>query len=151
MEGSRDIYKQPACMDTRVVARLECRECQVICERVVSPWRCLRANNNCVYAFEDGDSTYFGCLHKVFAPELDLGAFKDDEASGGRTDPYGPIRVVRTPRPQCPVSVERAYLVDSTREQCVNPEFLREVFRVVRRADEGSQDAAGRSDGLSGS
>jgi hypothetical protein len=117
-------------------ASLECRECQVICERVVSPWRCLRANHTCVYAFKDGDSTYFGCLHKVFSPELDLKAFKEcNGGSAGKGDPYGPVRVVRAPRPQCPVSIERAYHVDLLREHCVNPGFLREVFRVVRVAD----------------
>jgi hypothetical protein len=153
MQESPDTYGQRGCTGTRLGRPpLECRECEIICERVVSPWRCLRGNNNCVYAFEDGESTYFGCLHKVFEPELDLGVFKEhDKASGGRVDPYGPIRVVRAPRPQCPVSVERAYFADSAREQCVNPEFLREVFRVVRRPDEKSQGAAGRDDGSSGS
>jgi hypothetical protein len=131
---------------------LECRECQVICERVVSPWRCLGAMNTCVYAFKDGDSTYFGCLHKVFAPELDLGAFQECAGVGGaRGDPYGPIRVVRTPRPQCPVSVERAYFSDSARERCVNPGFLQEVFRVVRRGDDRRRDSRSTGDGPSNS
>jgi hypothetical protein len=129
--------------------RLECRECQVICEQVVSPWRCLRANNTCVYAFKDGDSVYFGCLHKVFSPELDLGAFGDCGGfGGGRTDPYGPIRVVRAPRPQCPVSVERAYVAGSAQEQCVNPGFLREVFRVVRGRDGVRRSPVGPDTGV---
>ena len=64
------------CGEQRRASRLECRECQVICESVVSPWRCLKARNTCVYAFKDGESTYFGCLHKVFSPELDLKAFE---------------------------------------------------------------------------
>jgi hypothetical protein len=116
---------------------LECRECQVICERVVSPWRCLEARNLCVYAFNDGESTYFGCVHKVFSPELDLKAFGDRGDKGlYKKDPYGPVRVVSAPRPQCPVSVERAYCVESAKRHCVNPGFLRDVFRVTRGGGE---------------
>jgi hypothetical protein len=104
----------------------------VICENVVSPWRCLRAKSTCVYAFTDGASTYFGCLHKVFLPELDLAAFEGGgECNAARSDPYGPVRVARPPRPQCPVTVERAYSEDSLAEHCVNPGFVRGVFRVA--------------------
>ena len=109
----------------RQAARLECRQCGVICERVVSPWRCLKARYGCVYAYEEGDTTYFGCLHKVFSPELDLAAFAEERSrDDARTDPYGPIRVVRSPRPQCPVTVERAYAFQPTEGACANPGFL---------------------------
>jgi hypothetical protein len=148
MKGARDTsIDATAAGAPRSGTRLECRECQVICERVVSPWRCLRANHTCVYAFKDGDSTYFGCLHKVFSPELDLQAFAGGLGeSRSRTDPYGPVRVVRAPRPQCPVSVERAYLAESAREHCVNPGFLREGFRVLR-GDEARRRITGHADG----
>jgi len=56
---------------------LECRECEVICERVIYPWQCLRSKCECIYSYEDEDTMYFGCLHKVFAPELDLAAFSE--------------------------------------------------------------------------
>ena len=105
--------------------RLECRECGVICERVVSPWRCLRSRHSCVYAFEDGDSTFFGCVYKVFSPEFDLACFSgagDIEPAGH--DPYGPVRVVRSPRPECPVSVEQAYSSCDVLSSCMNPAFL---------------------------
>lgn len=111
---------------------LECHQCRVICERVVYPWRCLKGRQPCIYAFEDDGGTYFGCVHKVFSPEFDLEAFRGESVEGvGRSDPYGPVRVVRQPRSQCPVSVERAYCYDSPRERCVNVAFLKEVFRVV--------------------
>jgi hypothetical protein len=106
--------------------RLECRRCGVVCERVVSPWRCLKSRYTCVYAYEEGDCTYFGCVHKVFSPELDLAAFADDgDRQDTRADPYGSLRVVRVPRPQCPVGVERAYSADPGLEACTNPGFLR--------------------------
>jgi hypothetical protein len=130
----------------RRAPRLECRDCRIICESVVSPWSCLKAQENCVYAFRDGGSTYFGCLHKVFLPELDLGAFGDDgEGRLGSSDPYGPVRVARAPRPQCPVSIERAYSTESPAEHCVNPGFVREIFR----AREGYETLA-RDSGVSG-
>ncbi len=110
---------------------LECRECGVICERVVSPWRCLRGNRSCVYAFTDGESTYFGCLHKVFLPEFDIGAFGVDAGGGtARSDPYGAVRVNRVPRSQCPVSVERAYNLGPESRRCANPVFLEKAFRA---------------------
>ena len=107
--------------------RLECREGGVICERVVSPWRCLRSRHSCVYAFEEGASTYFGCVHKVFSPEFDLACFRaEGEREAGGFDPYGPVRVVRAPRPQCPVSVEQAYASRDVLSGCINPAFLAE-------------------------
>ena len=89
---------------------LECRECGAVCERLVSPWRCLREKCSYVYSYEDGDTTYFGCLYKVFAPELALAAFQDENGQVIRwPDPYGTIRATREPRVNCPVTVEPAY------------------------------------------
>jgi len=124
---------------------LECRQCGVICEQVVSPWRCLGNQHGCVYAFEEGERTYFGCLHKVFAPELDMAAFPGRGAPTAVGDPYGALRVARTPRPQCPVTVERAY---ATMEHlCVNPAFVvpRAVNASMERQERGleAQDRRG--------
>ena len=66
--------------------RLECRECEVICERVVSPQHCLDSGCSAVYVYEDDDTKMFGCLHKVFAPELDLSVFEQRRGRArGRT------------------------------------------------------------------
>jgi hypothetical protein len=132
MEGTTERFEHARTnRRRRGTPRLECRECRIICESVVSPWRCLKAQHSCVYAFRDGESIYFGCLHKVFLPELDLGAFGDEgDSHVGRNDPYGPVRVARAPRPQCPVSVERAYSADPSTDRCVNPGFVHEVFRL---------------------
>jgi hypothetical protein len=105
--------------------RMDCRECGAICERLVSPWRCLRSHCAYVYAYEDCGTTYFGCLRKVFAPELDLSAFVDESGEVCRSsDPYGPIRATRAPRMHCPMTIERAYQ-EVSREECRNPSFLR--------------------------
>lgn len=105
--------------------RLECRECEIICERVVSPWQCLRNSCPYVYVYEETETTYFGCLHKVFTPELDLSAFHAAAEKGGRpADPYGSIRAMRSPQPQCHVRVEQAYAALATPGCCCNPTFF---------------------------
>jgi len=104
--------------------RLECRECEVICERVISPQHCLESGCSAVYVYQDDDTRMFGCLHKVFAPELDLAKF---EERGGRTrgvDTYGTIRLNRAARRQCQVTVEQAYPAAATRTYCSNPTFF---------------------------
>lgn len=113
--------------------RLECRECEVICERVVSPWQCLRSQCKYIYSYDDRETTYFGCLHKVFLPELDLAAFTERENGFDKArekkkkgDPYGPVRVSRTPRPECRVTVEQAYETQTGGGNCCNPTFFHE-------------------------
>lgn len=158
--------------------RLECRECEVICERVVYPWHCLRSNCQCVYSYGDAEAMYFGCLYKVFAPELDLAAFCESVAggqgggddgvhepgAGGRSprtrtaklkssDPYGPVRVSRWPRPQCLVRVEQAYDAGSA-GGCCNPTFFHhpsgpaeDAMRLRARGVETGPKDDGKPDG----
>ena len=131
--------------------RLECRECEVICERVVSPYRCLRSGCSAVYSYEDGDTTYFGCVHKVFAPELDLAAF-DDPGTGRRrrVDPYGLIRVTRPPKPQCPVTIEQAYDTLHGTAHCCNPTFFQHpaspASEKIRLIDRSAADTVGEAE-----
>ncbi|MBN1629938.1 MAG: hypothetical protein JW990_09250 [Thermoleophilia bacterium] len=114
------------------VSRFECRECEIVCQQVVSPWHCLRSRCRYVYAFEGDETTYFGCLCKVFSPELDLAAFTETNGRRGRgSDPYGPLRVIRTPRAECRVWIERAYETVNAGLACCNPGFLRGPIRRV--------------------
>jgi hypothetical protein len=129
--------------------RLDCRQCSVICEQVVSPWRCLATQHGCVYAYEEGENTYFGCLHKIFSPELDMAAFAGGGPPTTLGDPYGALRVVRTPRPQCPVTVERAYAAMQSRERCVNlafgdPQGANGIMELQERDAEGRDGRQGR-------
>lgn len=115
--------------------RLECRECEVICERVVSPWHCLKSGCRYVYVFEDTDTSYFGCLNKVFAPELDLSAFRGKSGAAGKGgDPYGHLRVNRYPRPECRITIEQAYASPTAHISCCNPTFFQHPSRPI---DEG--------------
>lgn len=111
--------------DQRRRLRLECRECEVICERVVSPWHCLTSSCPYVYVYEEDDTAYFGCLHKVFSPELDLAAFAAARTKGARAaDPYGYLRVNRRPRAECHVRIEQAYPALASPGCCCNPTFF---------------------------
>src|SRR5680860_1307705 len=67
---------------------LECRRCRVLCERVVHPVECVRHGCSYTYAFTQEDITFFGCLEKVFAPELNL----QPHIESPRRDPYGALR-----------------------------------------------------------
>jgi hypothetical protein len=131
--------------------RLECRECEVICERVVSPWRCLKSSCPYVYTYKYQDTAYFGCLYKVFAPELDIAPFVAARQRGGRaSDPYGHLRVVCSPRPECPVAIEQAYAAFASSGCCCNPTFflhpqrpgdegIRLITNIVPETETGSQ------------
>jgi hypothetical protein len=104
--------------------RLECRECEVICERVVSPQHCLLSGCSGVYVFEDEDGKMFGCVHKVFSPELDLAAFTERRGRAKGVDSYGAIKLNRAPRRQCKVTVEQGYPAAAARTYCTNPTFF---------------------------
>lgn len=99
--------------------RLECRNCPVICERVVYPVHCLRSKCPCVYAFEEDGSLFFGCVEKVFLAELDLAPY---HASPER-DVYGALKTFREPQRQCRSRVDKAYEFLYSRRACSNPTF----------------------------
>jgi hypothetical protein len=103
--------------------RLECRECEVICERVVSPQQCLDSGCSSIYVYEDDDTAMFGCLHKVFAPELELAAFCEKSGRRG-SGALGALRLNRSPRGQCRVTVEQAYPAALATGCCSNPTFF---------------------------
>jgi hypothetical protein len=104
--------------------RLECRECEVICERVVSPQHCLESGCSAVYVYDDDDTRMFGCLHKVFAAELDMAAFSGPGSRRRGLDTYGPIRLNRSPRRECRVTVEQGYPAALAKNCCSNPTFF---------------------------
>ena len=104
--------------------RLECRECEVVCERVVSPQQCLDSGCSSIYVYQDDDAKMFGCLHKVFAPELDLAAFAETSGRGRGPGAYGPLRLNRSPRRQCRITVEQAYPAALATGCCGNPTFF---------------------------
>ncbi len=88
---------------------LECTECEVLCEKIVYPANCFDTGCKYVYSYDEDEKTYFGCLYKVFAVEVDLEGFhRLEKRKGG----FGAVKVVRQPLSNCRVSVEKAYNKD---------------------------------------
>jgi hypothetical protein len=101
-------------------AELECRRCDVHCDKVVYPGACLARACPFVYSFEAWGSTYVGCMQKVYAVEIDLDMLR---AAERRKVGFGAIRARRQPLPMCHSEVERTYEARGSELGCVNPEF----------------------------
>ena len=100
---------------------LECRRCEVHCDKVVYPSACVDRACPFLYAFEEFGHTYIGCMQKVYGVEIDLEMLREAER---RREGFGGMRATRAPLPMCRVEVEECY--GSARSGdlgCVNPEF----------------------------
>ena len=116
----------------RAQDEVDCRRCDVHCEKVVYPGACLRMACPFVYAYEAWGRTYMGCLQKVFDVEIDLDLLEAAEAGRGG---FGAVRARRAPLPMCEVEVSRPYTAREDELGCRNPEFHelpreRATFRV---------------------
>jgi hypothetical protein len=98
---------------------VECRRCDVHCDKVVYPAACVERNCPFLYAFEEVGRTYVGCMQKVFDVEIDLTLLLEAEAREG----FGAVRANKLPLPMCHVEVEACYEGRGDELGCVNPEF----------------------------
>jgi hypothetical protein len=100
---------------------LECRRCEVHCDKVVYPSACVDRGCPFVYAFQEFGHTYIGCMQKVYGVEIDLEMLREAER---RREGFGGMRATRAPLPMCQVEVEECYGAARSGELgCVNPEF----------------------------
>lgn len=99
---------------------VECRRCDVHCDKVVYPSACLDRACPFVYAYEDHGHTYIGCMQKVYAVEIDVDLLRAAEATNAG---FGAIRTARKPLPMCRTEVEQCYTGREDGLGCVNPEF----------------------------
>ena len=100
---------------------IECRRCDVHCDKVVYPGACVERSCPFLYAYEDHGQTFVGCLQKVFGVEIDLDLLAEAEgASGG----FGAVKATRRPLPMCRVEVDPCYEHRASELGCVNPEFF---------------------------
>ena len=99
---------------------MECRRCDVHCDKVVYPGACLERGCPFVYAYEEFGHTYMGCLQKVFDVEIDLDLLRAAESRRGG---FGAVAAKRRPLPMCKVEVEACYEGRTDELGCVNPEF----------------------------
>ena len=99
---------------------VECRRCEVHCDKVVYPSACVERACPFLSAYEDHGHTYIGCMQKVFSVEIDLDLLRAAEA---RREGFGAIRASRKALPMCRVEVEPCYETRTGELGCVNPEF----------------------------
>jgi hypothetical protein len=98
---------------------VECRRCEVHCDKIVYPASCLEQGCPFLYAYEGWGSTWIGCMQKVFDVELDLDLVLEAEREGG----FGAVRSMKRALPLCRVEVDACYSGREDELGCVNPEF----------------------------
>ena len=100
---------------------VECRRCDVHCDKVVYPASCLDRACPFVYSYEAHGRTYMGCMQKVFGVEIHLDLLR---AAERHRDGFGAVRASRRPLPMCRAEVESCYESRCDELGCVNPEFF---------------------------
>ena len=85
----------------------ECRQCSTFCDRVIKPASCVASQCPALYNYDDPltGRRYMGCLHKVFATEIDVELFNQAEKTRAG---FGVVKLAGAPRERCAFSVERA-------------------------------------------
>jgi hypothetical protein len=111
---------------------VECRRCDVHCDKVVHPGACVATSCPFVYAYTAWGHTYMGCLQRVFDVEIDLDLLR---AAERRREGFGAVRATRAPLPMCRAEVSSCYPGRAGEPGCPNPEFhempeARPSFRV---------------------
>jgi hypothetical protein len=129
-----DVRARPAesGLPLRPQEEVECRRCEVHCDKIVYPSACIERACPFLYAYVDHGHTFIGCMQKVFGVEIDLDLLQTAES---RREGFGAIRANRNPLPMCRTEVERCYESRADELTCVNPEFFelprdRPTFRV---------------------
>jgi len=114
------VKETPADIPLRPQDELECRRCEVHCDRVVYPGACIARGCPFVYAYEAWGHTFMGCLHKVFDVEIDVDVLGELE---GRRDGFGAVKARRSPLPICHSEISACYEHRLDELGCRNPEF----------------------------
>src|SRR3954465_2394735 len=101
----------------------ECRQCSTFCDRVIKPSSCVAANCPALYQYDDPLSgrRFMGCLHKVFATEIDVELFRSAERTRAG---YGAVKLAGAPTRRCEFQVERAFDLREPPGGCVNRRFF---------------------------
>src|SRR3954467_10677910 len=86
----------------------ECRKCSTCCDRVIRPSTCIASNCPALYHYDDPLSgrRFMGCVHKVFATEIDIELFQQAERTRGG---FGAAKLAPPPPRRRPFHVERAF------------------------------------------
>ena len=100
----------------------ECRRCSTFCDRVIRPATCVAAACPSLYQYDDQltGRRYMGCLHNVFAVEIDVELFREAERS---RHGFGTVKLAAAPLRRCQFSVEQAF-PERPGDACVNARFF---------------------------
>jgi hypothetical protein len=113
--------RRAADLPLRPQDELECRRCDVHCDKVVYPSACVERECPFLYAYQEFGHTYIGCMQNVYEVEIDVDLLRAAEA---HREGFGAVRTVKPPLPMCRVEVEPCYGTQrSGALGCVNPEF----------------------------
>ncbi|RDI75012.1 hypothetical protein Gocc_0810 [Gaiella occulta] len=128
----------PTELPLRPQDELQCRRCEVHCDKVVHPGACIERSCPFVYAYEAFGHTYMGCMQRVFDVEIDLDLLR---ASEHRRGGFGGVMARRAPLPMCRIEVSSCYEQRSDEIGCRNPEFFElplasPSFRVFAHVDD---------------
>ena len=76
----------------------ECRRCSTYCDRVIAPAACVAQRCPFLYSYDEPLSgrRFMGCMHKVFATEIDVELFRAAERTRAG---FGTVRLAGYPRP----------------------------------------------------
>ncbi len=119
METREQAAAPPTELPLRPQDEVECRRCEVHCDKVVFPGACVERGCPFSYSYEEFGHTYMGCLMKVFAVEIDFDLLRAAESRGG----FGAVRATSPALPMCRVEVEGCYESRGDELGCLNPEF----------------------------
>ena len=87
---------------------VDCRGCEVHCDKVVYPSACLDRSCPFVYAYEEHGHTFIGCMQKVYEAEIDLDMLRMAER---QREGFGAVRAIRVP---CRCAARRSSRATST-------------------------------------
>ena len=104
--GVEQPVQAPTELPLRPQDEVECRRCEVHCDKVVYPGACIERSCPFVYAYEAWGHTYVGCMQRVYGVEIDLDLLRAAEA---RQEGFGGIRATGAPLPMCKVEVAACY------------------------------------------
>jgi hypothetical protein len=130
-----ELQRTEVALPLRPQDAVECRLCDVHCDKVVYPSSCIERSCPFVYAYDEHGHTFIGCMQNVFAAEIDLEMLR---AAERRRDGFGAIKAMRSPLPMCRSEIEPTYEHRTSELGCVNPEFKElpegsPTFRVIAR------------------
>ncbi|MSO58052.1 MAG: hypothetical protein EXQ77_03315 [Thermoleophilia bacterium] len=132
MKSTTTAPPTPAPLPLRPQDEVECRRCEVHCDKVVHPAACVAQACPYAYVYDAFGHRYMGCLQRVFDVEIDVDVLMTLERHGR----FGAVRARRTPLPRCHAEVASCYDAREDEFGCRNPEFFEVVqdrpsFRVI--------------------